>query len=65
MLHAEPEAQTFLIRVWMEDSANGTAGHMWRGHITHLPDEQRRYIQSFAEIEEFIDGYLHWQRPSS
>jgi hypothetical protein len=54
----EPEAHTFLVRVWMEEVPRGNGGLVWRGHITHLPDEERRYVQSFGEIRDVIDHYL-------
>jgi hypothetical protein len=56
--HNEPEAHTFLIRVWMEEVAGDNGLPVWRGHITHLPDEERRYVRGFAEIRDVMDRYL-------
>ena len=54
----EPDAQSFIVKVWVEDS-NGKAGQgVWRGHITHVSSGKRRYIKNLGEIEDFISPYL-------
>jgi hypothetical protein len=54
----EPDAQSFIVKVWVEDG-NGEAGQtVWRGHITHIPSHERRYLKSLDEIEDFIAPYL-------
>ncbi|WP_137148789.1 hypothetical protein [Mycolicibacterium sp. CR10] len=50
-------AHTFVLRVWREDiDAYGDA--RWAGHVTHLLDERRQYVNSLQSICEFIRGYL-------
>lgn len=50
----KPEAQSFIIKVWVEDG-NGEADQgVWRGHITHVPSYERRYLKNLDEIEDFI-----------
>jgi len=51
-------SHTFVVRIWLEEAAGATAPGLWRGHITHVLDEQRRYVQSLEEIDAFIAGYL-------
>ena len=30
----------------------------WRGHVTHLIDEERKYVETFEQIERFLQSYL-------
>ena len=54
----EPDAQSFIIKVWVEDS-NGEAGHsVWRGHITHVSSHERHYLKDLGEISDFIAPHL-------
>jgi hypothetical protein len=51
------DSQSFLIRIWRE--AGGTAGrNFWRGHITRIGSEERKYVQSFEELAEYIGQFL-------
>jgi hypothetical protein len=54
----EPEAQSFIVKVWLEDTAEAGDHGVWRGHITHIPSHKRRYLKSIGEIEDFIMPYL-------
>lgn len=56
MPNQEPRSHTFLIRIWIEEIPEQVGRLSWRGHITHLPDEERRYVQTFEEIARFIQG---------
>jgi hypothetical protein len=52
------EPQSFIIKIWVEEAA-GEAGHaMWRGHITHVPSNTRRYVQDLNEIFLFLAKHL-------
>jgi hypothetical protein len=54
----EPDAQSFIVKVWVEDG-NGEAGQgVWRGHITHVSSHERHYLKNLGEIEDFIAPYL-------
>ena len=48
----EFNTHAFVIKIWLEDNA------MWRGHITHVPSGERRYIETLSEIDDFILPYL-------
>ena len=50
----EPNAQSFIVKVWVEDSAGEGSRGVWHGHITHVPSHERRYLKSLGEIEDFI-----------
>lgn len=52
------DAQSFIVKVWVEDSAGNGERCLWRGHITHVPDHKRHYLKSLGEIENFIAPYL-------
>jgi hypothetical protein len=54
----QPQAQTFLLRLWIEQTAEEKVDVVWRGRITHLPDEEHLYVQGFDEIRLFVCGYL-------
>jgi hypothetical protein len=50
----EPPSHTFLIRIWIEEIPEKVGRLSWRGRITHLPDEERRYVETFDEIASFM-----------
>jgi hypothetical protein len=56
----QPETKThsFVIRVWLEEVATNPRRLLWRGHITHIPDGQRRYVQTLEEVTSFVRPYL-------
>ena len=58
MNEVESEAQSFIVRVWVEQRAEGAGRGVWRGHITHVSDHRRRYLQNLDEIGDFIAPYL-------
>lgn len=54
----ESEAQSFIVRVWVEECAVEGDRGTWRGHITHVPSSKRRYLKNLDEIGDFIAPYL-------
>ncbi len=54
----EPDAQSFIVKVWVEDSAGNGGRGVWHGHITHVPSHERRYLKDLDEIENFIAPHL-------
>lgn len=54
----ESEAQSFIVKVWVEERAEGSSRGVWRGHITHVSDNRRRYLKNLDEIGDFIAPYL-------
>ncbi len=58
MDETQSEAQSFIVRVWVEERAEGAGGSVWRGHITHVSDHRRRYLKNLDEIGDFIMPYL-------
>lgn len=58
MSRPEPASHTFLIRIWIEETLDEAERLAWRGHITHLPDEERRYVETLHEIAGFIRAWV-------
>jgi hypothetical protein len=54
----DPNTQSFILKIWTERGPEGGRGAEWRGHITHVPSGQRRYLKDLSEIESFILPYL-------
>ena len=54
----EAQTHSFIIRVWLEETIQETGQAVWRGHITHLPDGERRYVEDLNGIVCFIASYL-------
>ena len=54
----ESAAQSFIVRIWVEERAEGASGGVWRGHITHVSSGRRRYLKNLDEIGDFIVPYL-------
>jgi len=48
------ESHSFIVKVWLEEDDEAT----WRGHITHVPSQERRYLQTVDDIARFIEPYL-------
>ncbi len=55
----EFQTHSFIIKIWLEEVKASGGGAIWRGHITHVPSGERRYIQSLADIDHFIVQHLH------
>jgi hypothetical protein len=54
----ESEAQSFIVRIWVEERAEDADQGIWRGHITHVSSSRRRYLKNLDEIGDFIAPYL-------
>jgi hypothetical protein len=54
----EPDTQSFIVKIWIEDSAGEGSCAVWHGHITHIPSRERRYLKNLSEIEDFIAPHL-------
>ena len=44
---SEPEGEgdstlSFIVRIWVEETAEESGRSSWRGHITHVPSGERR-----------------------
>ncbi len=56
----EPELnrQSFVVTIWLEETAEEAGTATWRGHVTHVPSGERRYLKRLEDIVEFVRPYL-------
>jgi len=54
----EPGTQSFIVKIWVEDSAEEMSRGVWHGHITHVSSHQRRYLKDLSEIQDYIAPHL-------
>ncbi len=54
----EFNTHSFIVKIWLEEPADDNRKGRWRGHITHVPGGERRYLKSLSEIVAFIVPYL-------
>ncbi|MBZ5529871.1 MAG: hypothetical protein LAO20_00440 [Acidobacteriia bacterium] len=52
----EFDRHSFIIKIWFETGELGRP--KWRGHITHVEDGKRRYVEHLKDISSFIGSYL-------
>lgn len=54
-----PSANThvFILRIWREERVAKEGIPIWRGVIEHIPQGERRYVDSLDEIETFIEPF--------
>src|SRR5690242_16186506 len=50
--------QSFIVRVWLEESERVSGEVTWRGHITHVPSGDSNHVNNLDEITSFIAKYL-------
>jgi hypothetical protein len=54
----EPYTHSFIVKVWLEETVEEAGRAKWRGHITHVPSGEKRYLEDLDEITTFITPYL-------
>ena len=54
----EPDSQSFIVKVWVEDNNKAGGQGKFRGHITHVTSHERCYLNNLNGIEDFIAPYL-------
>ena len=54
----ESKTHSFIIRIWLEETAQEAGQAVWRGHITHVPGSERRYLKDLDSIPVFIAPWL-------
>jgi hypothetical protein len=55
---SETYIHSFIVRIWIEETAEEVSRAVWRGHITHIPSGERRYVEDLDAIVVFIAPYL-------
>jgi hypothetical protein len=54
----ESDAQSFIVKVWVEEGSETGSQAVLRGHITHVSSHERRYLKNLGEIEDFTAHFL-------
>ena len=54
----EASTHPFIVKIWLEETAEEAGRAVWRGHITHVLSGQRRYLKDLDDILVFIAPYL-------
>jgi hypothetical protein len=54
----ESNTHSFVVRIWLEETAQEAGVAVWRGHITHVPGGERHYLSDLNGILLFIAPYL-------
>ena len=54
----ESNTHSFIVKVWLEETAEEAGQATWRGHITHVSNGERRYLKELDDISMFIASYL-------
>jgi hypothetical protein len=49
---------SFIIRIWTEELDSPEYLPIWRGHVTRIPDGERRYFKNINEVPDLIIAYL-------
>lgn len=52
--------EVFILRIWREAREIAGAPAIWRGVIQHVPTGERRFIQNFADLREFVARFTPW-----
>lgn len=51
-------ANSFIVKVWLEELNAEPGLRLWRGRITHVPSGAYIYFQKLEEVCNFIAPYL-------
>lgn len=62
-IHARTKQQ-FLVELWREPGAEGTASP-WRGIVKHIAHDEERYVANLADVTAFIARCIGATTPRS
>jgi len=54
----ESNTHSFIVKIWLEETVEEAGQATWRGHITHVPSGDRRYLKDLDDISNFVVPYL-------
>jgi hypothetical protein len=49
---------SFMVRIWIEETAQEAGRTIWRGYIRHIPSGERHYIRSPNDVGRFAAQQL-------
>lgn len=58
MTRSEATTHSFIVKIWIEETAQEAGRATWRGHITHVPSKERRYLHDLDDVTNVIVIYL-------
>jgi hypothetical protein len=58
MAPSDDPSHSFIVRIWLEETAEEAGKVRWRGHITHQPGGERQYLEDLESLREFIASYM-------
>ena len=50
----EFNTHSFVVKVWLEGTADESRQIKWRGHITHVQSGRRAYFENLDKITDFM-----------
>jgi hypothetical protein len=67
---SEGNTQSFIVKIWLEETAEEARQPSWRGQITHVSSGERRTFSRLSDVPAFMVPYLEsmgvhagfWQR---
>jgi len=48
------DVQSFIVKLWFEETAGGNQRRLSHGYVTHVSSGKRRYVMGLDGITEFI-----------
>jgi hypothetical protein len=54
----ETHSQSFVVKIWLEETIGETGRATWRGRITHVRSGEYRYFQYLDDLVAYIVPYL-------
>lgn len=49
---------SFVIKIWLEETATESSSATWRGRITHVPSGDEYYFNDLSSVVTIIKPYL-------
>jgi hypothetical protein len=54
----EVASHPFIVKIWLEETAEEAGAALWHGYITHVPSGKRRPLKDLDDIGTFVAPYL-------
>jgi hypothetical protein len=58
MAESAATSQSFIVKIWIEETAAEAGRVLWRGHVTHVPSGNRCYFQDLDTMLSFMKAHL-------
>ena len=54
----EATTHPYIVKVWLEETAEEAGRATWRGYVTHVPSGKRRCFEHLDDVAAFIEPLL-------